>query len=196
MNYKRELAEANAVTSFQMARTYVSAFRATGDEKFQKLAVETIEKAKEAFSDGPRLTIYPKDGTNSLVPANAFVYCLAIHASLDVASVSEDDAWLFWVDDLATTTVELFEQDGFLLECMPQANLTGLPIADTVMVFGDSTLGLIAQAQARMEILERPIAGLFKNLKTGLPTKAINTPVVFTDLIEACLIREFGETGD
>ena len=188
------LAEANCAATFRMVSAYAAAYRATGDEKFFKRAVETIEKARTHFADGPRLKIYASDAAPSLVSARAFVYGLAILASLDVAAISMDESLLGWADDLATTAAETFTAEDYLRECPPEADLIGLPISDVVMIFDDSTAGLISMAEARMKALGRPMLASVAGLATGLPATVITSPVMHTDLIQGSLIREYGAT--
>jgi len=185
-------AEANSAATFRMVSAYAAAYRATGEAKFLKRAIETIEKARDHFSDGPRLKLYASDAPPSLVSARAFVYGLAITASLDVAAISLDKSWLSWADDLATTTAETFTAGDYIRECPPDADLMGLPISDMAMIFDDSSVGILSMVEARMEALGRPLFGSFASLATGLPASAISSPVLYTDVIQGSLMRAYG----
>lgn len=187
------LSEPNAGASFRMASAYAAIYRETGDESFREKAVAVLATARETFSNGPRLTLYPGNAEPSLIAARAFVYGLALQAALDVAAITLDEKWLLWADDLATTTAEVFSAEGYLRECPPDADLIGLPVTDTTMVYDDSTVGLISMAEARMEALGRPILGSFADLATGLPVSAITRPILHTDRIQAALVRSYGQ---
>jgi len=192
LRHTTSLAEANAAASFRMVSAYSAAYRVTGDEKFRSKALEVLSAARQSFSDGPRLKVYSSDAAPSLVAARGFVYAVALQAILDVAAISLDESWLSWADDLATTTAEVFSADGYLRECPSEADLIGLPISDSTMVFDDSTAGLISMIEARMEALGRPMLKSFADLATGLPIAAITTPILHTDRIQGSLMRAYG----
>ncbi|MBC7979637.1 MAG: thioredoxin domain-containing protein [Armatimonadetes bacterium] len=188
------LFEANAVATFRMVSAYASAYRITGKEDFLKRAVDVLGKAKKHFSDGPFLRLYASDAAPSVVAGRAFIYGLAVQAALDVAAVTFDDNWLMWADDLATTTVELFLEKEYLRECPMNAKLMDLPITDIVMLFDESTAGVISMAESRLEALGRPLLKSFSDLATPLPMRAIDNPILHTDVIQASLMRSYGET--
>lgn len=186
------LGEANCAATFRMVSAYAAAYRVTGDEKFLERAVKTMSDARIHFADGPKLKLYAADEVPSLVSARAFVYGLAINASLDVGAASMDESWLSWADELATTAAEIFNEQDYLQECPKDADLLGLPIADLKMVFDDSSTGLISMAEARMAALDMPMLQSFVNFSAGLPTTAVASPIIHTDVIQAALLREYG----
>lgn len=184
----------SATATFRMVTAYAAAYRITGDESFRERAVSSLEKARNAFSDGPRLKSSVADGAPSLLAGRAFVYGLALQAALDVAAVTLDESWILWAGDLSSTTSEIFVQGDALRECPAYADLTGLPIADRAMLFDESSMGLLAMADARLGALGIPSPPLFSKLVAGLPIGSVSSPILHTDLIQAALMRRFGVT--
>lgn len=184
----------SASATFRMVSAYAAAYRITGDEGFREKAVSSLEKARGAFSDGPRLKSGETDGPASLVAGRAFVYGLALQAALDVAAVTLDESWILWAGDLSSTTSEIFVQGETLRECPAYADLTGLPIVDRAMLFDESSMGLLAMAESRLAALGIPSPPSFSKLVEGLPIGAVPFPILHTDLIQAALMRQFGVT--
>ena len=114
--------------------------------------------------------------------------------ALDVASITSDEKWLVWSEDLATTAAEKFTGNGFLKECPDEAKLIDLPVSDLVMLFDDSTAGLVSMAECRLADLGRPLVASFSELATPLPTYAVDRPIIHTDLLQATLDRHIGLT--
>ncbi len=188
------VSEANAVATFRVASAYATAYRVTGEQEYLERAGRTLAAGRKAFSDGPMLKSYSGSDEPSLVAGRAFLYGLAINTALDLWSVSLDESWLLWADNLATTSSELFADGTFLREIPPEADLLGLPVADLAMLFGESTAGLFSMAEARLAAIRRPLLKSFGSLSAFLPMAAIESPVLHTDLIQASLVREYGRT--
>ncbi len=184
----------HAVSTFRMASAYASAYRATGETVFLGLARETLTKGREAFSDGRSLKSYRGEAPESVTAGRGFVYGIALQSALDLAATTLDDEWLMWADDLATTAAEHFVSGGELRECPPSAKLMDLPIRDTAMLFDESTLGLFSMAEARLAAAGRPLVRSFSETVSKLPIRAVEIPVLHTDLIRASLVRSFGTT--
>ncbi|MFM2197600.1 MAG: hypothetical protein RLZZ505_1032 [Verrucomicrobiota bacterium] len=186
--------EPHAVATFRMISAYATAYRITGEVAYRDLASETLVKAKEYFGEGPRLRIYPGDGADSLLAARAFVYGVAIQAALDVESVTLKREWLLWAGDLSSTVYEEFFTETFVKESPREADFTGLPITDPVMLFDESTLGLLSMSESRLQALGIPLVpALGKTLGT-FPMAAIHSPILHSDLIQAALMRSFSYT--
>lgn len=185
--------EANASATFRVVSVFASAYRITGEKKYLDMATETLEKAKKRFSDGPRLRLYEGKNSPSLTEGRAFLYGLALHAVLDVAAVTLDESQLIWADDLATTASELVAENDYFRECPPDARLMDLPITDLAMLFDESTVGLMSMAAARLETLNRPVLKSFGGKATALPMGALNNPILHTDIIQATLMKEYGQ---
>jgi hypothetical protein len=138
--------------------------------------------------------MFASDAPPSIHAGRAFLYGLALQAVLDVAAVTGDDNWLVWSEDLATTSAELFTGEQHLKECPADAQLIDLPVTDLVMVFDDSTAGMISMAECRLAELKRPLVATFSQLATPLPTYAMERPVLHTDLLLATLARHYRVT--
>jgi uncharacterized protein YyaL (SSP411 family) len=184
----------HAGATLRMVSAYAAAFGATGDERFRDKAVSLLKRAREAFGAGPRLRVFSKDAPDSIGAGRAFLYALALESVLDVAAITTDETWLFWSEDLATTAAELFTGDKLLKECPDTAKLIDLPITDLVMLFDDSTAGLVSLAECRLADLKRPLVKSFSELATPMPTYALDRPVLHTDLLLAALARHFKVT--
>ncbi len=182
---------AHAGATFRMISAYASAFAATGDVSFRDKSVALLQKARQAFSQGPKLRIFALEAPAAISEGRAFLYALALQATLDVAAIGNDESLLVWAEDLATTAAELFTDSEFLKECPDTARILDLPITDLVMLFDDSTAGLISMAECRLAELQRPLVSTFSELATPLPTFATERPILHTDLLQATLARHF-----
>ena len=183
--------QAHAGASLRMVSAYVSAFGLTGDEAFREKAVALLKRCREHFAVGARLRVFPAEAPDSIGTARAFLYALALQAVLDVAAITDDEQWLLWSEDLATTAAELFTSNQFLKECPDDARLVDLPVTDLVMLFDDSTAGLVSMAESRLADLGRPLVESFSELATPLPTYTLDRPILHTDLLLATLARHY-----
>lgn len=186
---------AHAPSTFRMVSAYAAAFTATGDDVHRQKAAALLQKARESFSDGPRLRVFAQDAPASVGTARAFVYALALQSVLDVAAITSDEQWLVWAEDLATTAAELFTHDEFLKECPDDAKIIDLPVTDLVMLFDDSTAGLVSMAECRLAEIGRPLVASFSRLATPMPTYALDRPVLHTDLLLATVARHYKVTA-
>ena len=184
----------HAGATLRMVSAYAAAFGASGDEKFREQAVALLHQARTAFSDGPKLRLFSKDAPASVGEGRAFLYGLALQAALDVSVITSDQTWLAWSEDLATTAAELFTGSDFLKECPDAAKIIDLPVTDLVMLFDDSTAGLISLSECRLAERKRPLLRSFSMLATPLPTYAVDRPILHTDLLEATLARYYRVT--
>jgi uncharacterized protein YyaL (SSP411 family) len=184
----------HAGATFRMVSAYAAAFGVTGDERYRDKAVALLKRAREAFSVEPRLRVFSKDAPDSLGAGRAFLYALALQAVIDVASITSDEQWLIWAEDLATTAAELFTGNAFLKECPDEAQLIDLPATDLVMLFDDSTAGLLSLAECRLAEIGRPLVVSFSELATPMPAYAMERPVLHTDLLLATLARHYKVT--
>jgi uncharacterized protein len=184
----------HAGASLRMVSAYAAAFGVTGDAVYREKAVALLEKSRDAFAQGPRLRLFSKDSPVSVGGGRAFLYGLALQAALDVSAITSDEQWLTWSEDLATIAAELFTAADFLKECPDDALIIDLPVTDLVMLFDDSTAGLIAFAECRLAARERPLVASFSELATPLPTYAVDRPILHTDLLQATIARHFGIT--
>ncbi|MBJ7396422.1 MAG: thioredoxin domain-containing protein [Akkermansiaceae bacterium] len=179
-----------AGATFRMVSAYAAAFEITGDEIFREKAVSLLSKARTAFTDGPRLRMFSQSAPSSIGEGRAFLYALALQAVLDVSSITSDETWLDWCENLATTAAELFTDAEYLKECPDEAKIIDLPITDLVMLFEDSTAGLFSSAELRLKERQRPLVSTFSALSTPLPSFSSERPTIHTDLLLATLARE------
>jgi uncharacterized protein len=180
---------AHAAASFRMVSAYAAAFGVTGDDRFREKAVDLLMKSREAFSDGPKLRMFSKAAPASVGAGRAFLYTLALQAALDVSAITSNEQWLLWSEDLATIGAELFTEAHFLKECPDDAKVINLPITDLVMLFDDSTAGLLSFAETRLAVRGRPLVESFSSLATPFPVYAVDRPILHTDLVQATLAR-------
>lgn len=184
----------HAGSTLRMVSAYAAAFGVTGDEKYRKSAAELLDKAKTAFADGPGLRLFSREAPAPIGKGRAFLYGLALQAALDLSDISSDEKWLSWSEDLATTAAERFTATDFLKECPDDAKLIDLPVTDLVMLFDDSTAGLVSFAECRLAERGRPLVESFSQLATPLPVYAVDRPILHTDLMQATIAREFSVT--
>ncbi|MFZ9936601.1 MAG: DUF255 domain-containing protein [Luteolibacter sp.] len=184
----------NPSATLRMVSAYAAAFQATGDEAYREKALRVLRSARERFTDGRFLRAFVSDAPATVAAGRTSLYALSMQAALDVAAITSDESWLIWAEDLATTAAELFSGEELLKECPDSANLINLPVTDLVMLFDDSTAGLISMAECRLAELGRPLVRDFSKLATPLPTYARERPVLHTDLFHAALARHYGIT--
>lgn len=182
---------AHAGTTFRMVSAYAAAYGATGEERFREKAVALLKRSREAFGVGPRLRVFSKDAPDSIGAGRAFIYSLALQAVLDVEDITMDGTWLIWAEDLSTTAAELFTAAEFLKECPDEAKIIDLPVTDLVMLFDDSTAGMVSSVECRLAERERPLVKSFSELAIPLPVYAVDRPILHTDLLLATLARHF-----
>jgi len=181
----------HAGSSFRMISLYAAAYAATGEPAWRKKAIETLEIARETFSRGPSLQNYPgpSDTGNG---GRAFLYGLALQATLDVADITMDPNLISWSEDLASTAGERFMIGDSLYETAKDQSVIDLPLTDRSMLFDDSTVGLLATAQARLAQLGRSTPKVFTLAVVPFPTTISERPILHTDQLTAALIRDCG----
>ncbi len=180
----------HAESTFRMISAYATAWTVTGDPVWRDKALRTINKARITFAEVNRLRYaanFPGVGQNA---ARAFIYGLAIIASLDVSDITLDPAWASWGEDLASTASELFtDAKGSLEECPADSRFINLPAIDRTMVFDESSAGLLSIAEARLVRMGRNVLPSFTATVAPLHISVPSEPILHTDLLEACLIR-------
>ena len=176
---------AAASPSFRMVSAYAALFTATGDSAWRDKALTLARACRQSFSKGALLVEQIPTMPDTVCDARAFTYAIAIQAALDLAEVTLDENWRTWAGDLATTTAENFvDSEGRLVEARPAATPLRLPLEDRVMLFDDSTAGLMRMNLARLQALDQPPPPAIAPWIRSLPAFA-DYPVVFTDSILA-----------
>jgi uncharacterized protein YyaL (SSP411 family) len=181
-----------AAASFRMVSAYSAAFAATGEPAFRQQAIDTFASAREQFARGTDLRPYA-----AAVPpgeGRAFLYALAMQAALDLADVTLDNRHAEWAEQLAATVSERFVQDTALLEAPKEQNLSGLPISDRIMLFEESTAGLLSACEARLTRRAVAVPSPLNEALGLLPADVQRAPVAHTDLLFAALLRNHGVT--
>lgn len=183
------IAVGSASPSFRMVSAYCALFTATGDPAWRDKAVALAQRARTAFSKGALLVEQAGAHDDPVVDARAFTYALAIQAALDLAEITLDENWRIWAGDLATTTAEAFlDAEGRLTEARPAATPLRLPLQDRVMLFDDSTAGLMRMNLARLQALGQTPPPTLAEWVAILPDYSTQ-PVVHTDTM---LAESFG----
>ncbi len=176
---------ASAAPSFRMVSAYAALFTATGDPAWRKKAVALAKLSRQAFTQGSLLVEQRPAVPAAVCDARAFTYALAIQAALDLAEVTLDESWRLWAGDLATILAENFvDESGRLMEARPASTPLQLRVEDRLMMFDDSTGGLMRMNLARLEALGQTPPPPLRPWIRSLPPIA-NFPIVFTDSILA-----------
>ncbi len=176
---------ASAAPSFRMISAYAALFTVTGDPAWRDKAVLLAEKSQQTFAKGSLLVEQNPGLPEAVCDARAFTYALAIQAELDLAEITLDENWRIRAGDLATTVAEAFvDEEGRLIEARPGSTPLKIPLENRVMVFDDSTAGLMRMNLARLEALgQSPPPALAPWIRSVPPFTAL--PVIFTDSILA-----------
>jgi uncharacterized protein YyaL (SSP411 family) len=176
---------ASAAPSFRMVSAYAALFTATGDPAWREKAISLARHSRQTFAPGNAITEQSPGEPAPVCDARAFTYALAIQAALDLAEITLDESWRIWAGDLATIAAETFVDDaGRLREARPESTPLQLPAEDRVMLFDDSTAGLMRMNLTRLEALgQSPPPALAPWLRSLPPFTAV--PVIFTDSILA-----------
>ncbi|MCW1916396.1 DUF255 domain-containing protein [Luteolibacter sp. GHJ8] len=176
---------ASAGTSFRMVSAYAALFTATGDPAWREKALRLAQRSRELFTSGDRLVEVSPATPAPVCAARAFTYALAIQAGLDLAEITLDENWRIWAGDMVSVTAESFvDKEGRLLEARPEASPLRFPVESRVMVFDDSTAGLMRMNLARLEALGQPPPPALAPWLRSLPAFT-TVPVIFTDSILA-----------
>lgn len=181
--------QASAAPTFRMVSAFCALFTATGDPAWRDKAVATARTARSTFSKGALLAEQPGPNADTITDARAFTYALAIQAALDLAEITLDEHWRIWAGDLVTTTAEHFIDDaGHFTETRASSTPLRLPLQDRVMLFDDSTAGLMRMNLARLQALGQAPPPTLAEWSTVLPDYSLQ-PVVHTDTM---LAESFG----
>ncbi|WP_367873720.1 DUF255 domain-containing protein [Luteolibacter sp. Populi] len=175
----------SAAASFRMVSAYAALFTATGHPEWRSKALALAKLARDTFAAGNRLREQNPGAPATTYEARAFTHALAIQAALDLAEITLDENWRIWAGDLTASTAEAFVDDaGRLTEARPDATPLTTPFADRMMLFDDSTAGLMRMNLARLAALGQSPPPALAPWLNSLPPIA-DAPVVFTDSILA-----------
>lgn len=179
----------HAGSTFRMISAFAAAYTATGDPEWRQKAIRTLDRAREAFSRGPLLQNFPGP-SDELSSGRAFLYGLAIQSALDVSDITFDSHRASWAEDLATTASEKFLSGELLRETAPDQSIFSCLLTDRVMLFDDSTVGLLSTAEARLAGRGRRLPEAFATAVVPTPLDVKDRPILHTDQLIAGLIRD------
>lgn len=179
-------------SSFSMVSLYCQAHRLTGEDQWKRKAVELHQRCRASFLKNGVLLPHGEELAAGFASARAYHHAVALTAALDLAelapeAVDRSSLTGFHLEELA----QRFLQDGLLLECAAEDQVVKMPIEDSEMTFGDSTLGLLSILESRPAGIQAVTPESLKPLLQRLPRKAVSNPVIYTDVIEACLLHQY-----
>ncbi len=176
---------ASAAASFRMVSAYAALFTATGQPEWRDKALALAKRSRETFTTENLLKEQTPGAPEALCEARAFTHAVAIQAALDLAEITLDESWRNWAGDLATSVAEAFvDEAGHLREARPATTPLTTPFEDRMMLFDDSTAGLMRMNVARLAALGQSPPPALAPWLSSLPPFA-EQPVVFTDSILA-----------
>jgi uncharacterized protein YyaL (SSP411 family) len=172
---------ASAGPSFRMVSAYAAMFTATGNPEWRDKALALAERSRQTFSKGVLLVEQSPGSPDAICDARAFTYSLAIQSALDLAEITMDENWRLWAGDLCATMSELFvDESGRLREARQLSTPLSLPLEDRIMLFDDSTAGVMRMNLARLQALGQSPPPTLAPWLGSFP-KFEEYPVVFTD---------------
>jgi hypothetical protein len=175
----------SAAASFRMVSAYAALFTATGEPEWRNKALALAKRSRETFAPADLLKEQNPGAPEATYQARAFSHALAIQAALDLAEITLDENWRIWAGDLTTSVAEAFVDDaGRLREARPTSTPLTTPFEDRMMLYDDSTAGLMRMNLARLAALGQNPPPPLAPWMTSLPPFA-EIPVVFTDSILA-----------
>ncbi|MEM9236198.1 MAG: DUF255 domain-containing protein [Verrucomicrobiota bacterium] len=175
----------SALASFRMISSYASLYAATGEAEWLENAINLGKACRAHFLKSRFLNERPDAEAEGMSDGRAFTYAIAVQAGLDLGDVTLEDEWNLWAHDLTTLLSEHFvSDDGRLLEVRSVSSVMDIDIENRVMVFDDSTAGLVRTNLQRLNALGfQTHPGLRPWLS---PTPAISRfPIIYTDSIVA-----------
>lgn len=179
----------NAAATFRMVSAYAAAFTATGEHAYREKAVSLLDRAYDAFFKDGVLRALVGNGEPSVTESRAFGYALAVQACLDVADTTLDASALETANSIAQAAVTQFSSENGLMEVSATAALMDFPIIDIRRLYDDSTAGIFAQAEARSGGRQADFCETIKKLAKPLPSKASAMPILYSDSIQATLMK-------
>lgn len=178
----------HAISTFRMASAYAAAYSVSGDPALKEKAASTLKLAREAFSHGPSLYLFP-DTTKPMDAGRAFLYAVALQAGLDVYDITLDPESRSWAEDLASTASERFMNDNLLSENVPEQSIVPVAVSDRIMIFDDSSAGLFSISEARLAKLGYQSPPPFATAVVPLTADAFDRPILHTDALLGSTIR-------
>jgi uncharacterized protein YyaL (SSP411 family) len=174
----------------RLASANAAAFAATGDPTLRDRAVAHLKTLKADYFDAKSgLKQFPKTPDPILGHARAVDYALTIQACLDVQSVTLDNSWLNWGKQLLDLASERFVLNTRMREFDEASKVIDIPLGDAVMVFGDSSCGVLHAAIERLSAFSYSAPTPLTDAIAGEMDTTGTSPVIHTDLILGTLTR-------
>jgi len=175
----------SALASFRMASAYASLYTATGNSVWLEKAINLGKASRKHFLAARFLNERPDAEPEGSSDGRAFSYAVAIQAGIDLGAVTLEDDWLLWAQDLSTLLAENFVTDeGRLLEVRQVSQVIDIDYEDRMMIFDDSTVGLLRLNLQRLRALGFQTPPSLSGWLNSLPPIA-NFPIIFTDSLVA-----------
>jgi len=193
----RRLADRLVVESTAYARDHAllasanaSAFAATGDPDRRRRAIGHLKTLRDDYFDADvGLRQFAKVSDPVLGAARGIDYALTIRACLDVHAATLDKSWLEWAEKLLLVVSEQFVVNGRLREFDSLSKVIDIPIGDAVMLFGESTCGVLQPAIERLSTFSYSApAPLTEAIASELGATS-PSPIIHTDLLLGTLAR-------
>lgn len=174
----------SAAASLRMVSAYAALFAADGQDEWLRRARELGEACRHAFAAESLLSLQAGQAAAGIRDARAFDYALAVQAGLDLGAVTLDDSWNQWAAALLAVLGEHFvADDGILLEVRPESAVFGINHEERLMVFDETSLGMVRLALARAEAIGLDLPANLRPL--ALPEGLARNPIVHTDNLTA-----------
>jgi hypothetical protein len=172
-----------------MISAYAALFTATGDAAYRDKALGLGEKCRTAFGASRFLNERPGDNPEQMSDGRAFTYTLAAQAALDLGGITLEDEWYQWAQDMSTLLGENFLIDGErLVETREPARIVNLNFEDRLMVFGESTAGMVRINLGRLKALGFQTPPSLRPWTESLPDLK-SYPIIHTDVVRALALE-------
>ncbi|MGB6219835.1 DUF255 domain-containing protein [Haloferula sp.] len=175
----------SALASFRMVSAYAALYAATKNPEWKEKAVALGKASRKQFLANLFLNERPDAEPEGASDGRAFSYAVAVQAGLDLGAITLEDEWYSWAQDLSTLLAEHFvTEDGRLLEVRKVSQVVDIDYEDRMMIFDDSTAGLVQLNLQRLKALGfRTPPALAAWLNSVPPVERF--PIVFTDALLA-----------
>lgn len=174
----------------RLASANAALFTATGENNYRRRAIAALETLRRDYFDPTQgLRQLPNAASPTLAAGRALDYALAAQACLDVHAVTLDASFIHWAEQLVELVASRFVKDDQLHESDDAGSVIEVPLPDAVMVFEESTVGVLRSVLARLSIyLPAAPPALAAAIQRELPEPSTN-PIVHTDALTGDLLR-------
>jgi uncharacterized protein YyaL (SSP411 family) len=175
----------SALASFRMVSCYAALYTATEDSSYLEKAIKLGKASREHFLKNRFLNERPDAEPEGSSDGRAFSYAVAVQAGLDLGAVTLEDEWYSWAQDLTTLLSEHFvTEQGRLMEVREVSKVVNIDYEDRMMVFDDSTAGLVRLNLQRLRAIGFQTPPALSPWLVSMPDLQ-KFPIVFTDSLIA-----------